>query len=450
MALLTAQKQQASAMSAFAKAGDLQKRIIFTIIALMVFRFGTYIPLPGINPNVIVEIFATSSAKGLLGMFDTFAGGALSRMTILALNIMPYISASIVIQLATSVVKPLAALKKEGESGMRKMNQYTRYLTILITILQGYGLAVALENMGDGSAVMMSSVWAFRATTVVSLLGGTLFVVWLGDQITSRGVGNGTSLIITIGIISELPRAFARTFELGRAGELSQLMVFSLLVMTVVLIAIVVMVERAQRRIVIQYPKGMSVGVRSLSMKNSYFPLKINPTGVMPPIFASALLMLPLTLLQFLANSEGDSYGWAQTASVWLRRGDFFYMVVYAALIIFFTFFYTGLVFNPKETAENLKKNGGFIAGIRPGNSTAEYLDYVTTRLTVFGALYLAALCVIPEVLISKYSIPFVLGGTTLLIVVTVIMETMSQIQSYLFASQYESLIRKAQLKGRL
>ena len=450
MALLTAQKQQASAMSAFAKAGDLQKRIIFTIIALMVFRFGTYIPLPGINPNVIVEIFATSSAKGLLGMFDTFAGGALSRMTILALNIMPYISASIVIQLATSVVKPLAALKKEGESGMRKMNQYTRYLTILITILQGYGLAVALENMGDGSAVMMSSVWAFRATTVVSLLGGTLFVVWLGDQITSRGVGNGTSLIITIGIISELPRAFARTFELGRAGELSQLMVFSLLVMTVVLIAIVVMVERAQRRIVIQYPKGMSVGVRSLSMKNSYFPLKINPTGVMPPIFASALLMLPLTLLQFLANSEGDSYGWAQTASVWLRRGDFFYMVVYAALIIFFTFFYTGLVFNPKETAENLKKNGGFIAGIRPGNSTAEYLGYVTTRLTVFGALYLAALCVIPEVLISKYSIPFVLGGTTLLIVVTVIMETMSQIQSYLFASQYESLIRKAQLKGRL
>ena len=450
MTLLTAQKQQASAMGAFAKAGDLQKRIIFTILALVVFRFGTFIPLPGINPNVLTEIFASSSAKGLLGMFDTFAGGALSRMTILALNIMPYISASIVIQLGASIFKPLSALKKEGESGMRKMNQYTRYLTILITILQGYGLAVALENMGDGSAVIMSSVWAFRATTVVSLLGGTLFVVWLGEQITSRGIGNGTSLIITIGIISELPRAFFRTFELGRAGELSQAMVLGLVVMTIALIYIVVMVERAQRRIVIQYPKGMTMGGRSLSMKNSYFPLKINPTGVMPPIFASALLMLPLTLLQFLANSENGSHAWAQDALVWLSRGGIVYMALYALLIIFFTFFYTSVVFNPKETADNLKKNGGFIAGIRPGNSTAEYLDYVMTRLTVFGAFYLAALCVIPEVLISQFAVPFVLGGTTLLIVVTVIMETMSQIQSHLLAYQYESLIRKAQLKGRL
>lgn len=450
MTLLTAQKQQASAMGAFAKAGDLQKRIIFTIIALVVFRFGTYIPLPGIDPSVLTELFTSSSAKGLLGMFDTFAGGALSRMTILALNIMPYISASIVIQLAASIFKPLAALKKEGESGVRKMNQYTRYLTILITILQGYGLAVALENMGNGSAVIMSSVWVFRATTVVSLLGGTLFVVWLGDQITSRGIGNGTSLIITIGIIAELPRALARTFELGREGELSQVAVLGLFIMTILLIAVVVMVERAQRRIVIQYPKGMAVGVRSLSMKNTYFPLKINPTGVMPPIFASALLMLPLTLLQFLANSGNPTYSWAGTALSWLQRGGFVYMALYAGLIVFFTFFYTGVVFNPKETADNLKKNGGFIAGIRPGNSTAEYLDYVTTRLTVFGAFYLAVLCVIPEILISQFSVPFVLGGTTLLIVVTVIMETMSQIQSHLVAYQYESLIRKAQLKGRL
>ena len=448
MTLLTAQKQKTSAMGAFAKAGDLQKRIIFTIIALMVFRLGTYIPLPGINPDMLTDLFAKKD--GLLGMFDTFAGGALSRMTILALNIMPYISASIVLQLGSSIFKPLAALKREGEAGIRKLTQYTRYLTILITLLQGYGLAVAFENMGDGSAVIMSSVWVFRITTVVSLLGGTLFIVWLGDQITSRGIGNGTSLIIAIGIVAELPKAFIRTLDLGRAGEISQAMVFGLIAMTIALVAIVVMVERAQRRIVIQYPKGMSVGVRSLSMKNTYFPLKINPTGVMPPIFASALLMLPLTLLQFLANSENGSYSWAQTALVWMGRGNFLYMTVYALLIIFFTFFYTGVVFNPKETAENLKKNGGFIAGIRPGNSTAEYLDYVTTRLTVFGSLYLAALCVIPEVLISKYSVPFVLGGTTLLIVVTVIMETMSQVQAHLFATQYESLIRKAQLKGRL
>lgn len=450
MTLLTAQKSQVSAMGAFAKAGDLQKRIIFTIIALVVFRFGTFIPLPGINPAVLTDLFANSSAKGLLGMFDTFAGGALSRMTILALNIMPYISASIVIQLGAAIFKPLGALKKEGESGVRKMNQYTRYLTILITILQGYGLAVALENMGDGGAVVMSSVWAFRLTTVVSLLGGTLFVVWLGEQITSRGIGNGTSLIITVGIVAELPRAFVRTFELGRAGELSQVTVLSLVAMTIALVYIIVMVERAQRRIVIQYPKGMAMGNRALSMKNSYFPLKINPTGVMPPIFASALLMLPLTLLQFLANSESGSYGWAQDLQVWVSRGGFVYMALYALLIIFFTFFYTSVVFNPKETADNLKKNGGFIAGIRPGNSTAEYLDYVMTRLTVLGAFYLAALCVIPEVLIAELSVPFVLGGTTLLIVVTVIMDTMSQIQSHLVAYQYESLIRKAQLKGRL
>ncbi len=449
MALLAAQKPQASAMGAFAKAGDLQKRIIFTIIALVVFRFGTFIPLPGINPAVLTDIFSNSAAKGFLGMFDTFAGGALSRMTILALNIMPYISASIVIQLAAAIFKPLGALKKEGEAGVRKINQYTRYLTILITVLQGYGLAVALENMGDGSAVIMSSVWAFRLTTVVSLLGGTLFVVWLGEQITSRGVGNGTSLIITVGIIAELPRAFVQTFELGRAGELSNAVVLALLAMTVALIYIVVMVERAQRRIVIQYPKGMTGG-RALSMKNSYFPLKINPTGVMPPIFASALLMLPLTLLQFLSNSESGSHAWAQDLQVWLSRGGFIYMAIYALMIIFFTFFYTSVVFNPKETADNLKKNGGFIAGIRPGNSTAEYLDYVMTRLTVLGAFYLAALCVIPEILISELSVPFVLGGTTLLIVVTVIMDTMSQIQSHLMAYQYESLIRKAQLKGRL
>ena len=449
MVLTRVQKPQASAMGAFAKAGDLQKRILFTLVALVVFRFGTFVPLPGINPDVLTEVF-NRNASGLLGMFDTFAGGALSRMTLLALNIMPYISASIIIQLGAAIFPSLIALKKEGEAGHRKMNQYTRYLTVLITVLQGYGLAVALENMtgaNGASAVLMESAWLFRITTVVSLLGGTLFVVWLGEQITSRGVGNGTSLIITAGIIAEIPSAFARTFELGRVGQLSNVMLLTILVMVVALIYIVVFVERAQRRIVIQYPKGQ-MGGRILSAKNSYFPLKINPTGVMPPIFASALLMLPLTVLQFMSDSSKS--GWAQDLSVWLGRGGVLYMALYALLIIFFTFFYTGVVFNPADTADNLKKNGGFIAGIRPGKSTAEYLDYVVTRLTVLGAFYLAALCVLPEILIAELSVPFFLGGTTLLIVVTVIMDTMSQIQSHLVAYQYESLIRKAQLKGRL
>lgn len=449
MTLLTDKRQQDTMINAFTKAGDLQKRILFTLIALVVVRFGTHIPLPGINPDVIKGIFSSSAMSNLLGMFDTFAGGALSRMTILALNIMPYISASIVVQLAASIFEPLKALRKDGEAGQRKMNQYTRYLTILITIVQGYGLAVALENMGDGSAVIMSSHVLFRLSTVISLLGGTLFVMWIGEQITQRGIGNGTSLIITVGIIAEMPRALVSTFQLGRSGELSQATIFSLLAMTFALIWIVVFVERAQRRIVIQYPKGM-MSNRLLNTKNSYFPLKINPTGVMPPIFASALLMLPLTLIKFLSNTEGSEGGWAQNFEIWMSRGTVLYLCVYALLIIFFTFFYTGIVFNPKETAENLKKNGGFIAGIRPGEATAHYLDYVMTRLTVLGAIYLTGLCVIPELLISKLAVPFVLGGTTLLIVVTVIMETISQVQSHLIAYQYESLIRKAKLKGRL
>lgn len=440
---LSHQMSSGSVMGAFAKAGDLQKRILFTLIALVVFRFGTFVPLPGINPDVLTDVFSRN-AGGLLGMFDTFAGGALSRMTLLALNIMPYISASIIIQLGAAIFPALIALKKEGEAGQRKMNQYTRYLTVLITILQGYGLAVALENMG---AVHMNSLLLFRVTTVVSLLGGTLFVVWLGEQITSRGVGNGTSLIITAGIIAEIPSAFARTFELSRVGQLSEVMLLVILAMIVAVIYIVVLVERAQRRIVIQYPKGQ-MGGRILSAKNSYFPLKINPTGVMPPIFASALLMLPLTVLQFMSDSS--KAGWAQDLSAWLSRGTFLYMTLYALFIVFFTFFYTGVVFNPTETADNLKKHGGFIAGIRPGKSTAEYLDYVVTRLTVFGATYLAILCVMPEILIAELSVPFFLGGTTLLIVVTVIMDTMTQIQSHLVAYQYEGLIKKAQLKGRL
>ena len=443
------EKSTGSALGSFAKAGDLQKRILFTLIALVFFRFGTFIPLPGINPGVLEEVFSSSSSGGLLGMLDTFAGGALSRMTILALNIMPYISASIFIQLMSPVIPSLAALRKEGPAGYRKINQYTRYLTCIIAVVQGYFLAVAIEHMTSSSgvaAVIMDSPWLFRLTTVVSLLGGTMFVVWLGEQITARGVGNGASLIITAGIIAEIPGAFARTFELGRVGSLSTVALMGLFLLIVALVYIVVFIERAQRRIVIQYPKRQQ-GMRISTGANSYFPLKINPTGVMPPIFASALLMLVISGIQFFANKN---MAWAESAQAWMSRGSIGYMVIYGALIAFFTFFYTGIVFNPTETADNLKKHGGFIAGIRPGKSTAEYLDYVVTRLTVFGAAYLTTLCVIPEVLISEMSIPFFLGGTTLLIVVTVIMDTMMQIQSHLVAYQYEGLIRKAQLKGRL
>ncbi len=443
------QSSSSSALGAFSKAGDLQKRIWFTLLALLFFRFGTFVPLPGINPDVLSEAFSPDAAGGLMGMLDTFAGGALSRMTLLALNIMPYISASIIIQLGGAIIPSLIALKKEGESGFRKMNQYTRYLTVLIAVLQGYGLAVAIEHMTSSfgaSAVIMSSSLLFRLTTVVSLLGGTMFVVWLGEQITARGVGNGTSLIIAAGIIAGIPRAFAQTFELGRTGALSPAVVVMVSFMVVALIYIVVFIERAQRRIVIQYPKRQQ-GMRVSTGATSYFPLKVNPTGVMPPIFASALLVLIISGLHFLNNQE---IGWAQVASAWMDRGGWAYMLIYGSMIAFFTFFYTGIVFNPKDTSENLKKHGGFIAGIRPGNSTAEYLDYVVTRLTVFGAAYLTTLCIFPEFLISEIKIPFYLGGTTLLIVVTVIMDTMMQIQSHLVAYQYEGLIRKAQLKGRL
>ena len=437
-------------VEAFSKAKDLHKRMWFTLVALIVFRFGTYIPLPGIDPDILKEIFDRNSS-GILGMFDAFAGGALQRMTILALNIMPYISASIIIQLGASIFPAMIALKKEGAAGQRKMNQWTRYLTVLITILQGYGLAIAIEKMTNSaghSAVIMENIALFRLITIVSLLGGTMFVVWLGEQITQRGVGNGSSLIITIGIISGLPLGFAQMFELVRVGQLSGLVVLGVLALMFGLIYLVVMVERAQRRIVIQYPKRQQIrGMYNADM--SHLPLKINPTGVMPPIFASALLLLPVSIIRFSAESGADS-GWMAWLSSALTHGQTAYVALYALLIVFFTFFYTGIVFNPEETADNLKKYGGFVAGIRPGKSTAEYLDYVITRLTVLAAVYLAGICVLPEILISKLSIPFFLGGTTLLIMVTVIMDTVTQVQSQLLAYQYESLLKKTKMKGRL
>ena len=433
----------------FSKATDLQKRLLFTLGAMIVYRLGTFIPLPGINSVALADIFARQSG-GILGMFNMFTGGALSRMTLFALNIMPYISASIIVQLAASVIPSLMALKKEGESGQRKMTQYTRYLTVLITIVQGYGLALGLEAMvsSTGSSAVMNPGQWFRFTTVVSLLGGTMFIVWLGDQITARGVGNGSSLIITAGIVAGIPMGLAQTFELARAGSLSTITLFFLLFMVLALVYFVVFMERAQRRILIQYPKRQMNG-RVMNGESSHLPLKINPTGVIPPIFASSLLLLPMTIVNFSAK-DGQGADWVVTLSTMLAHGRPLYLALYAGLIVFFTFFYTAVVFNPEETADNLKRHGGFIAGIRPGKSTADYLDYVITRLTVLGSVYLAAICCFPEIMIAKYSVPFVLGGTTLLIVVSVTMDFATQIQSHLLAYQYEGLMKKARLKGHL
>ena len=396
--------------------------------------------MPGIDPHILSDIFARNQ-NGILGMFNMFAGGALERMTIFALNIMPYISASIILQLGQSVIPSLAALKKDGEAGHRKITHYTKMLTVLITIIQGYGIAVGLEGMtgSAGVSAVVNPGYVFKFTTVVSLVGGTMFIVWLGDQITSRGVGNGSSLIITVGIIANIPGALAQTFELGRVGSMSLGVIALLMAMIVGLIYVIVLVERAQRKITIQYPKRQ-MGARMMSSENSHLPLKINPTGVIPPIFASSLLLLPITIANFSAEN-GPS--WVQSLSQLLGHGQPLYLGLYAALIIFFAFFYTAIVFNPEETADNLKKHGGFIAGIRPGKNTADYLDYVITRLTVLGAAYLTALCILPEVLISKLSVPFVLGGTTLLIVVQVTMDFVGQLQSHLIAYQYEGLIKK-------
>ena len=430
---------------AFAKATELKKRIWFTLGALIIYRLGTYIPLPGIDPVVLKDIFSRQQG-GILGMFDMFAGGALSRMTIFALNIMPYISASIIMQLLTAVSPQMEALKKEGESGRKKINQYTRYGTVLITALQGYGIAVGLEGMSSsaGSAVIDPGVF-FRFTTVVTLIGGTLFLMWLGEQITARGVGNGISLIIFAGIVANLPSALAGTLELGRTGALSTLFIILLLVMAVGVIFFIVFIERAQRRIVVQYPKRQ-VGKRMTGGESTHLPLKLNTSGVIPPIFASSILLLPITVIGFSAGQGPD---WLTTVSAYLGRGQPVYLLIYISLIVFFAFFYTAVVFNPSDTADNLKKHGGFVPGIRPGKNTAEYLDFVLTRLTVIGAGYLAIVCLLPEILISRFSVPFYFGGTSLLIVVSVTMDTVSQVQSHLLAHQYEGLIKKSKLRGR-
>jgi preprotein translocase subunit SecY len=428
----------------FAKATDLKKRLWFTLGALIVYRLGTYIPLPGIDPAILADIFSRQGG-GMLGMFDMFAGGALHRMTIFALNIMPYITASIIMQLLTTISPQLEAMKKEGEAGRKKINQYTRYGTVLVATFQAYGIAVGLESMtgSQGSAVIDPGVF-FRFVTVVTLVGGTLFLMWLGEQITARGIGNGTSLIIMSGIVANLPSALVSTMELGRTGALSAFFIIFLLCMIVAVIAGIVFMERAQRRIIVQYPKRQS-GNRQYGGESTHLPMKLNTSGVIPPIFASSILLMPMTIASF---SAGQGPEWLTSVTALLGHGQPLYLLFYTALIVFFAFFYTAVVFNPVETADNLKKNGGFIPGIRPGKNTADYLDFVLTRLTVLGAAYLSVISILPEILIAKYSVPFYFGGTSLLIVVTVTMDTVTQIQSHLLAHQYEGLIKKARLKG--
>ncbi|TIT93167.1 MAG: preprotein translocase subunit SecY, partial [Mesorhizobium sp.] len=384
----------------------------------------------------------SSQSKGVLGMFNMFAGGAVQRMAIFALGIMPYISASIIMQLMTSVIPSLEALKKEGEQGRKIINQYTRYGTVLLALVQAYGISVGLEG---GNGIVNDPGMFFRISTVVTLVGGTMFLMWLGEQITARGIGNGISLIIFSGIVAGLPRAISGTLELGRTGALSTGLILAIIVLAIVVIALIVFFERAQRRLLIQYPKRQ-VGNRMFQGDTSHLPLKLNTSGVIPPIFASSLLLLPATIAGF--SQTANMPAWASTILASLGHGQPLYMAFYAAMIVFFAFFYTAIVFNPKDTADQLKKHSGFIPGYRPGERTADYIDYVLTRITVIGAIYLVLVCLLPEFLISATGVPFYLGGTSLLIVVSVTLDTVAQIQGHLIAHQYEGLIKKSKLRG--
>ncbi|PLW78526.1 preprotein translocase subunit SecY [Cohaesibacter celericrescens] len=426
---------------AFAKAEELKKRIWFTLGALLVYRLGTYIPLPGINPEALAQAF-NANQNGILGLFNMFSGGAVGRMAIFALGIMPYISASIIIQLMTTVNPTLEQLKKDGERGRKVINQYTRYGTVFLATLQAYGISVGLEG---SSNIVTDPGMFFRFTAVLTLVGGTMFMMWLGEQITARGIGNGISLIIFSGIVAGLPSALANTLELGRQGSLSTAIILALLVVVIVVIAFIVFMERAQRRLIIQYPKRQ-VGNKMFQGDSSHLPLKLNTAGVIPPIFASSLLLLPVTVANFASGQGPD---WLNTVTALLGHGQPLYMLLYAALIVFFVFFYTAIVFNPQETADNLKKHGGFVPGIRPGQRTAEYIDRILTRVSVLGAIYLVLVCLLPEFLISATGVPFYFGGTSLLIVVSVTMDTVSQVQGHLLAHQYEGLVKKSKLRGK-
>jgi len=446
--MATIAEKMASNMNfgAIGKATELRNRLLFTLGALIIFRLGTFLPIPGINPIALQQFFEQQSS-GILGVFDTFSGGALRRMGIFALGVMPYISASIIMTLMQSSIPYLKALKEQGTKGRRQIIQYSRYLTVLISALQGYGVSIGLESMQTayGNIVIEPGIF-FKVTTIITLVGGTVFLMWLGEQITSRGVGNGISLIITAGIIANLPSAIVSTLQLGRTGELSVAFILSILILVFALIIFIVFVEKAQRRLIVQYPKRQ-VGNKIYGGQSSHLPLKINTAGVIPVIFASSILLLPNTMSAFGGGSSNEIF---LLISSYLGRGQPFYLIFYASMITFFAFFYTGIVFNPDEQAENLRKYGGFIPGIRPGEKTSAYIDYVLTRLTTIGAIYLTLVALLPEFLLSKTSIPFYLGGTSLLIVVVVMIDFITQIQSYLFQHQYEGLLKKTKLKGRI
>lgn len=450
MASAADQMAQSISLAKFAKATDLKKRLWFTIGALIVFRLLSYVPLPGVDPTAL-GLLSQKTTGGVLDFFNTFSGGSLSRMSLIALGVMPYITASIVVQLATSLSPQLAAIKKEGESGRKKLNQYTRYGTVLLTAIQGYFIAAGLETLGasQGIQAVIEPGMTFRIAAVISLIGGTMFLMWLGEQITSRGIGNGVSLIIMAGIVAHLPTTLINLLEGGRSGSIDPVRLILIILAVVVLVLFICFMERAQRRILIQYPKRATQ--RGMQADRSHLPLKINTAGVIPPIFASSLLLMPLTISQFAGQRVAGESRWGDfiiSLNQYLQHGSPVYMLLYGAGIIFFSFFYTAVVFNPEETADNLKRYGGFIPGIRPGKNTETYLDYVLTRITVIGAAYLTVICLLPEYLVSALQIPFYLGGTSLLIVVNVTMDTVTQIQSHLLAHQYGDLIKKAKLKG--
>ncbi len=437
----------------FAQATELRQRIWFTIGVLIVFRFLSFVPLPGINPLALDELAARSQGT-LIDLFNTFTGGALANMSLVALGVMPYITASIVVQMASALHPTLAALKKEGATGRQKLNQYTRYGTVFLCAIQGWFLATGLETYASSEnvAAVVNPGYGFRIGAVISLVGGTMFLLWLGEQITSRGIGNGVSLIIMAGIVAQFPTFASNLFEGGRTGSIAPTIIILFLVMVVGLILLISFVERAQRRLLIQYPKRATQR-GMMQADRSHLPLKLNTAGVIPPIFASSLLLLPLTISSFAGNSVDTTSTTGSaivTLNQYLAPGQPLYMLLYAAGIIFFCFFYTAVVFDPEETADNLKKNGGFIPGIRPGKRTADYLEYVLTRITVVGAIYLTFVCVLPEYMIAQTGIPLFLGGTSLLIVVNVTVDTISQVQSHLLAHQYGDLIKKAKLKGRM
>ena len=427
--------------STFAKAKDLKQRILFTLGALLIYRLGTFIPLPGINTRALNDLFQQNQS-GILGMFDMFAGGAVGRMAIFALNIMPYISAAIIMQLLVAVSPALGQMRKEGERGRKQINQYTRYGTVFLAALQAWGISIGLEGAGD---IVIDPGLYFRMSAVITLVGGVVFLMWIGEQVTARGIGNGISLIIFAGIVAELPSALVNTLELGRQGALSTWLILAVILLAIAVIVVIVYVERAQRRLIVQYPRRQQ-GNKIIEGDSSHLPLKINTANVIPPIFASSLLLLPMTVANF---STGQGPEWLNIISSYLGRGAPLYLTFYISLIVFFAFFYTAIVFNPSDTADNLKRQGGFIPGIRPGEKTAEYIDYVLTRITCVGAAYLAAICILPEILMSYAAIPFYFGGTSLLIVVNVTMDTVSQVQSHLLAHQYEGLIKKANLRGK-